>query len=233
MCRPITSFALTVALATPAVAVAGMPSPPQLTDVARMRLETLSFFLVIFLGCGKCLQLLWNWLRNDFTRLPRLGYFKALGLLTVWGLLFIVVLTMISGARELLTPGAWEKVGVTYRLAAPKTDESLVDYRSESVRRAKLERLRDALWTYARGHDDQLPTGPTDPDVATEFWQTTDPSSVAYAYISGRKPHVGTELLAFEPRVFADGQLALFTSGEIKRLSAAEIDALLPKEARP
>jgi hypothetical protein len=24
---------------------------------------------------------------------------------------------MISGARELMTPGAWEKQGVTYRLA--------------------------------------------------------------------------------------------------------------------
>src|SRR5437879_1673197 len=119
MHRRITSVALVVALATPAVAVAGMPSPPQLTDVARLRLETLSFFLVVFLACGKGLQLLWNWLRSDFTRLPRLSYFKALGLLTVWGLLFAVVLTMISGARELLTPGAWEKVGITYRLAGP------------------------------------------------------------------------------------------------------------------
>ena len=27
-----------------------------------------------------------------------------------------VVLAMISGARELMTPGAWEKHGATYRL---------------------------------------------------------------------------------------------------------------------
>ena len=36
----------------------------------------------------------------------------------LWGLLFMLVLTMISGARELLTPGAWEKKGATYQLKA-------------------------------------------------------------------------------------------------------------------
>jgi hypothetical protein len=232
MNRHITFLALTATLATPAVALAGMPSPLQLTDLARMRLETLSFFLAVFLLCGKGLQLLWDWLRSDFTRLPRLSYCKALGLLTVWGLLFIVVLTMISGARELLTPGAWEKVGVTYRLAAPKADEPAPDYASESVRRAKLERLRDALWAYARGHDGQLPAGPTDPDIAAEFWQTTDPSAVSYIYVAGRKPHVGAELLAFEPRIFADGPFALFTSGETRKLAAADVEKLLSKETK-
>lgn len=153
--------------------------------------------------------------------------------MTVWGLLFVVVLTMISGARELLTPGAWEKVGVTYRLAGPKADEPAVDYTSEPLRRAKLERLRDALWAYARGHDGQLPAGTTDPDIAAEFWQTTDPSAVSYIYVAARKPHVGAELLAFEPRVFGDGQFALFTSGEIRKLAATELEAVTPKEARP
>jgi len=45
--------------------------------------------------------------------------------------------------------------------------------------------------------------------------------------------HVGAELLAFEPRVFGDGQFALFTSGEIRKLGATELEAVLPKEARP
>ena len=62
------------------------------------------------------IQLLWNSLRKSFTRLPRLNYPRAIGLVVLWGLLFIVVLTMISGARELMTPGAWEKQGATYRL---------------------------------------------------------------------------------------------------------------------
>jgi hypothetical protein len=223
---------LAVALATPAVAFAGMPSV-RLSDLARMRLETLSFFLAVFLVCAKLGQWLWNWLQPDFPRLPRLTFRKALGLLTVWGLLFVVVLTMISGARELLTPGAWEKVGLTYKLAEPNADEPASDSLSDPARRDKLARLRDALWTYARTHDGSLPPGPTDPEVAAEFWQTTDLSAVPYAYVPGRKPHVGVELVAFEPAAFGDGQFALFTSGEVRKVTGAEIEKLLPREAKP
>ena len=119
MRRNIGSLSAVIALATPGVARAGMPSIT-LTDVARLRVESLSFFLLVFLLSAGVVQLLWNWLRADFPRLPRLSYPKAVGVVTLWGLLFVVVLTMISGARELLTPGAWEKVGLTYKLAKPK-----------------------------------------------------------------------------------------------------------------
>jgi hypothetical protein len=64
---------------------------------------------------------IWNALRTDFPRLPRLSYFKGLGLVFLWGLLFLLVLTMISGARELMTPGAWEKKGLLYELKSPPT----------------------------------------------------------------------------------------------------------------
>jgi len=97
-------------------AMAGMPAPFQLTEIARMRLEAISFFLVVLLVMAVLVQLVWNGLRGAFTRLPRLSYWKALGLVFLWGLLFSVVLSMISGARELMTPGAWEKQGATYRL---------------------------------------------------------------------------------------------------------------------
>jgi hypothetical protein len=204
----------------------------RLTDVARLRLETLSFFLAVFLVCAKLLQWLWNWLGADFPRLPRLNYRKAVGLMTVWGLLFVVVLTMISGARELLTPGAWEKAGFTYKLATP-ADDPAADHQSETIRRDKLVRLREVLWAYARTHDGALPAGPSDPEVAAEFWQTTDPSGVPFAYVAGRKPHAGVELLAFEPRVFGDGQFALFTSGEVRKLAAAEVERLVGAEGKP
>ena len=95
---------------------AGMPSIV-LTDLARMRLQTISFFLLGILASGWVVQRIWNALGRDFPRLPRLGYGKALGLVALWGLLFVLVLTMISGARELMTPGAWEKDGLTYKLA--------------------------------------------------------------------------------------------------------------------
>ena len=92
-----------------------MPSPT-LRAMAKMRLENISFFLLVFLLVAAAVQVIWNFLRTDFPRLPRLSYPKAVGLMTLWGLLFVIVLTMISGARELLTPGAWEQDGATYRL---------------------------------------------------------------------------------------------------------------------
>jgi len=80
-----------------------------LTDLARFRLHTISLFIVVLLVCAALVQLLWNHLRADFARLPRLTYGKAIGFVVLWGLLFVIVLAMISGARELMTPAAWEK----------------------------------------------------------------------------------------------------------------------------
>jgi len=100
----------------PRVALAGMPAP-QLTKIAELRFETLSFFLMILLASALLIQLIWNHaLRPTIPRLPRLNYWRALGLVVLWGLLFVIVLTMISGARELMTPGAWEHNGATCRL---------------------------------------------------------------------------------------------------------------------
>jgi len=104
----------------PRVAWAGMPSPWVLTDIAKLRVQAISFFLLVLLVSALCIQLLWNGLRKSFARLPRLGYGRALSLVLLWGLLFAIVLSMISGARELMTPGAWEKNGAIYRLKGAK-----------------------------------------------------------------------------------------------------------------
>ncbi len=80
------------------------------------QVQTLSFFLVTFLVGTKAVQAIWNAARRDFTFLPRLSYARALSLTLLWGTLFVVVLAMISGARELMTPGAWRKQGWTYQL---------------------------------------------------------------------------------------------------------------------
>lgn len=96
-------------------AFAGMPVM-HLTEMASLRFQTLSFFLVGFLLLSAAVMGLWNGLRRDFPRLPRLGYGRALALVALWGMLFVLILTMISGARELLTPGAWEPHGPIYKL---------------------------------------------------------------------------------------------------------------------
>lgn len=94
----------------------GMPPPIVLTDIARLRLEAISFFIATILVSAVVVRWLWNSLRDSFPKLPRLTYGKALTLVLIWGLMFVIVLTMISGARELMTPGAWEKQGPVYRL---------------------------------------------------------------------------------------------------------------------
>jgi len=104
-----------ILLVAAAPAHAGMPTIT-LTDVARARLDTISFFLVALFVLALFFKLLWNYLARDFPRMPRMTYRRALAAMTLWGLVFLIVLTMISGARELLTPGAWKKEGATYRL---------------------------------------------------------------------------------------------------------------------
>ena len=97
-------------------AFAGMAGPVTLREVAKLRLQSLSFFLMVLLVSAAVIRWIWNSLRKDFSRLPHLTYLKSLGLVLLWGLLFVLVLAMISGARELLTPGAWDRNGATYRL---------------------------------------------------------------------------------------------------------------------
>src|SRR3954447_3194860 len=167
-------WAFVLCLASPAVAWAGMPMP-RLNDVVRLRLENISFFLAGFLLSAFLIQLLWNYLRRDWPALPRLNYPKALGLVTLWGLLFVLVLTMISGARELMTPAAWEPDGATYKVA--RKDQPAAADRDE-VRRRQVERLRDTLWEYARKNGDRFPGARTEPGITPDVWLLPDPSGL-------------------------------------------------------
>ena len=96
-------------------AFAGMPVVT-LSDMAALRLSGISFFVALILLVAWCVRFLWNYLRRDFARLPLLTYRRSLALVLLIGLCFNIVLLMISGTRELMTPGAWEKHGVTYQL---------------------------------------------------------------------------------------------------------------------
>ena len=89
-------------------AYAGMPTV-RLSDIASLRIQTISFFLLLTLVSAWGTKGLWNGLVRDFPGWPKLTYRGALFGTVLWGLLFLVVLTMISGARELMTPGAWEE----------------------------------------------------------------------------------------------------------------------------
>lgn len=107
---------------------AGMPAPlplPPETPVVRLtemtveRLQVISFFLLVIVLSAFVVWWLWTVLRRDIPQLPRLSFGGSLAAVLLWGFLSIVVLTMISGARELMTPGAWKRTGPIYELANP------------------------------------------------------------------------------------------------------------------
>jgi hypothetical protein len=192
-------------------------------ELARLRLESISFFLAVFLISSGILCWLWNWIRADFSKLPRLTYPKACGIVGLWGLLFVIVLTMISGARELMTPGAWEKDGATYRLrGGENSDNSPVD--QLSARRSRIAALSGALADFADRHGGRFPTWDEFDNLPANVSRVADAPSLSYAYLPGRSRDDDGLLLAFEPAEYADEPLALFTSGEIRQIPYDEIE---------
>jgi hypothetical protein len=198
-------------------ALAGMPSY-DLSDIVALRLEEISFFSILILGCALGVRLMWNSLAKDFPRLPRLSYMRSLSLTALLGLLLLLVLTMISGARELLTPGAWRKQGATYRLNAAVT---------EPVRRAALESLWLALFDYAQKHGGQFPPHDFSPEVPERLWLAPDREGTRFIYLPGLTTEARTNLLACEPVELGEGRFALFANGEIRKLPTADILAAL------
>lgn len=199
------------------------------SELARMRMQTLSFFLVGLLLSAAFIQLLWNYLRTDFPIMPRLSYGKAVGVVTLWGLLFILVLTMISGARELMTPGAWEKRGLTYKLAEPSESKPTTTETPDAARRQKLDALRFALWDYARTHNGEFPPDRSPSGIAATAWELPGPTGLRYLYV-GPKTTGPTSPLAYEPELDGPQRLVLLTNGEIKTMTVDEIVRALPPE---
>ena len=190
---------------------AGMPRVSVLlTEPAAVRLDVISFFLLVLAASTAAVRWMWNGLARDFPRLPRLSWRGAAGLVLVWGAAFTLVLAMISGARELMTPGAWKPSGPTYALAdAPVT---------EADRRQALEGLKATLWDHAKAHGGELPT----PAVPCPH-----PAGVPYVVRGGNvDPYSRGVLVAVEPDVFGGVRLALFADGLIRPATAAELEAL-------
>lgn len=204
---------------------AGMPTVT-LSDIASMRVEAISFFLVCFLITAKIIQRIWNGLRTDFPNLPILTYRNALGAVTVWAFLFLLVLSMISDARELMTPGAWTKTGLTYRL--DEKPPEVLKAEQDSRRRAKLERLHGALWTFAQEHGGILPDKDERSSIPHGFWRLADEAFLEYVYIPGLKADSGNDVVAFEPGVY-DEREVLLSSGVILRMTQEQLDRALPK----
>jgi hypothetical protein len=180
-----------------------------LTDVARARLDALSFFLASYFLIAWIVKGLWNHLGKTFTALPRLDYRRALGLVFLTGLMFYVVLTMISGARELLTPGAWEKQGMGYR-----NREGGVAELTKEERRNAMRQLQDAIWAYAKAHDGQAPLGPLVDGIEPKLWKFA--GGGLYCLMPGVRPGGGREVLVYEPSTAGGRRFVLLADGTIE-----------------
>ena len=203
-------------LFAPATTFAGM-AMPTFTDIARARIEVISFFFVGYLVLAFAYQRIWNSLARDFPKMPRLSYRGALAALIVCGLFLYVVLTMISGARELMTPGAWARSGVLYKIREPeKEPKPWLD----SARRASLEKLRAELWRFAEQHGGVFPTPG---ELPADTFRSIDPNGLLFVYVSGSKPDIGGNVLAYEPGSFGANRMALLSNGEIVEIPLIEL----------
>ncbi len=219
----LSPLAIGIIIANCQSAQAGMPSVG-LTEIARLKFEAISFFGAGLLLSAGGIQFLWNWLRRDFTSLPRLSYGKACGLVVLWGLLFAVVLTMISGARELMTPGAWEKNGATYKLRDERPEVSIpLESDLRTSRREHLLMLAGMLTRFAVGHDGAYPRNISASEIPVDYWQVPGYGELPYFLVAGRTTSDGDMPLAFEPAIDERPVLALLANGKIEELPFEEI----------
>lgn len=203
----------------PSAALAGMTSWT-LTEVAAARLDAISFFLFLFFVCAWLIKWSWNVLTASFPALPRIGYKQALALMLVSSLFLYVILTMISGARELMTPGAWTKVGASYQLTPPERDPKPW---LETARIKALEQLRDALWDHAKSHDGQLPPHTEGDQIDRALWVGVHPQGEKFAYRPAAKPGVGDEIVAYEPESYGATRFVLTSDGKVTRWESRKL----------
>jgi hypothetical protein len=232
-------LALVFVLANVRSAQAGMPIPLRLSDMAGFRLQSISFFLMGFLLSSTVIFFLWNSLAKDFPRLPRLTFFKACGLVFLWGLLFVVVLTMISGARELMTPGAWKPNGATYKLRDTDADTNgdtaagmrrVEERHTLATRHERLLHLGELLRRYAREHGGAFPASRAKSGIDDKTSHLSESSGLPDAYIPGRDV-AQSALLAYEP-LFQDGEIVLLTSGEVRAVTHQQLRDMLSDAKR-
>ncbi|MDO5554514.1 MAG: hypothetical protein Q4G68_12210 [Planctomycetia bacterium] len=191
---------------------AGMPSIVLNHEPARHLISLSTALFLILVVSGFLVYVSWNRAFAD-TNIPRLTWGRSVSLCVVGGFLFLLVLVMIAGSRELLTPGAWQPQGRLYKLshgetshdARPSYDpatylpsnelpESLV-----AARHASLSRLRKLLLQYREEHNGQWPATEEDAGFEESVWLVPGAGGYAYIYTPDHE-----EILVQEPRLNSD-----------------------------
>ena len=235
-------WAVAFVVSLPANLWAGMPTVT-LSDVARMRLSTISFFCLGFLLAAQVTRWAWNRLATEILWLPKLSYRLALVLVGAWGMAFVLVLTMISGARELMTPAAWERSGATYRLADGRAPAAVADAanatemaakrsRHDSTgmtgeRQSKLDRLGKELEQSAAANNGRFPGSFVEAGISDDLAGLPSVPKMNYVYpAAGRIWRQGI-LVVYEPNVFGDEVWAYLAGGMTARMTIDDLQDLL------
>lgn len=232
------AFAAGLVIAACATSPAGMPSPlptdfetvSRLTATTESRLQAISFFVVVLLVTAFCVKLLWNGVQKDFPQLPRMRLATAMKAVVLWGLVCVVVLTMISGARELMTPGAWVKKGATYKLA-DEDDHSGEKPTAVDQRLDGLGKIHRKLQKYYWDHDQTYPDSAATLFPSAKDLEIPGHPGLNYVYAEGENE---SGIVAYEPEIDPQQRFVLKGSGTIESMTTEELEAALqPKEQMP
>ncbi len=216
-------------LTTPAYAGMGPgPITLKLDTLVTYRIEALSFFLAITLLSALLIQWLWNALAKDFPRLPNLTYFRAFALTLLWALFLSLILNMTTAARELMTPGAWERTpsGLQYQLTDPLKQK-------DTDRQKRLQALSDALIAYAKSHNNQFPSHLGQLPISEKQARIADDLDIQYIYFPGRSyPQSKPLVLLYEPDIYNDDRFCILTDGQILKLNLGGMAQRLAEDTR-
>lgn len=214
--------------------IAGMPAVTlTFSDIFRMRLQTISFFIVVILISAWVIRMLWNSLRKEFPRLLPLSYKASLFGTILWGLLFLFVLTMISGVRELMTPGAWKPIGRTYRLYDDDEVETAQEKKEKAQkileeRRQSMRDLRTVLWAEATTHEGKFPNDLDSGNFSSTLSVQPGGLQVKYKYLTGKQISKKQTPLVIEQAIYGDErQFVLYTDGSVELLLSTELKGIL------
>lgn len=197
------------------LANAGMPTPPMytLTELARLRLTDISFFLMLFIVGALIIRLIWNSLHTDFPLLPKMTMKIAMLANLMFAFAIATILTMISGARELMTPQAWTKQGIINRT------------KLDMQRQQNMEYLRLALFDYAKANNGKFPATAFDPQIPEKLWLVEDKKR--YEYVTGLTTQADTSIVAYEPEAMPKPRYVLHANGVIEKLHTLQLNQAL------
>lgn len=201
------------------IAYAGMPSIV-LTKIAKLRLTTISFFLFIYILSVSSIFTIWNYVQKDFPQLPKLSFVKAMALVFLWGLAMQLILVMVAGTRELMTPKAWESAGIIYELT-PDAFQKLIE-----TRQYKLEILKKELWNFAKNNSGKFPTKRELKAISEDILLDSTGKN-PYNYVENLTLNSPFQPLAYEADTFGNQRMVLFTNGNIEILEINLIEKLI------